>query len=255
MYFRLSPMVAVLCVVALPAVAQTAKPTDPQIAHIAYTAGVLDIEASKQALAISKNADVRAFAEQMMRDHAAVNDQALALVKKLHVTPEDNATSKALTTQAVAKRAELAKLTGASFDKAYIANEVAYHKTVNGALETTLIPSSSNGELKTLLQTGLKLFQGHQQHAEQTAAKVVIAIDAMSFSTTKTPIRAGDTVEWVNRDIVDHTATDKSGLWNVSMAPGQSAKVVMKKAGTFDYYCRYHPNMIARLVVAAPAKK
>ena len=84
---------------------------------------------------------------------------------------------------------------------------------------------------------------------------VVIAIGAMSFSTPKAPIRVGDTVEWVNNDIVDHTATDKSGLWNVSMAPGQSARVVMKKAGTFDYFCRYHPNMIARLVVAGPAKK
>jgi putative membrane protein len=172
MLFRLSPLVAVLCAVTVPAFAQTAKPSDPQIALIAYTAGVLDIEASKQALAISKNADIRAFAQQMVKDHTAVNDQALALVKKLNVTPEDNGTSKALTTQAAAKRAELAKMGGASFDKAYIANEVAYHKTVNGALETTLIPSSSNAELKRLLQTGLKLFQGHQLHAEQIAAKV-----------------------------------------------------------------------------------
>jgi len=173
MLFRTSSVIAVVCAVAAaPAFAQTAKPTDPQIAHIAYTAGVLDIEASKQALSMSKNADVRAFAEQMVKDHAAVNDQALALVKKLNVTPEDNATSKSLTTAAAAKRAELGKLTGAAFDKAYIANEVAYHKTVNGALATTLIPSSSNAELKSLLQTGLKLFQGHQQHAEQTAAKV-----------------------------------------------------------------------------------
>jgi putative membrane protein len=172
MCFRLSAIVAVLGFATIPMAAQTAKPTDPQIAHIAYTAGVLDIEASKQALAISKNADVRAFAEQMMKDHTAVNDQALALVKKLKVTPEDNATSKALTAQASAKRAELAKLTGAAFDNAYMANEVAYHKTVNGALETTLIPSSANAELKSLLTTGLRLFQGHQQHAEQTAAKV-----------------------------------------------------------------------------------
>lgn len=172
MFSRLNALVAALSLVAVPVLAQAAKPTDPQIAHIAYTAGVLDIEASKQALAISKNADIRAFAEQMMKDHTAVNDQALALVKKLQVTPEDNATSKALTAQAAAKRAELAKLTGAAFDKAYIANEVAYHKTVNGALASTLIPSSANAELKTLLQTGLKLFQGHQQHAEHTATKV-----------------------------------------------------------------------------------
>ena len=80
------------------------------------------------------------------------------------------ATSQALTKQAAAKRAELAKLNGAAFDKAYVDNEVAYHKTVNGALETTLIPSASNAELKSLLQTGLKIFQGHEQHAEHVDA-------------------------------------------------------------------------------------
>ena len=76
----------------------------------------------------------------MERDHAEVNKQALALVKKLKVTPEDNDTSRALTKQAAAKRDELAKLNGAAFDKAYVANEVAYHKTVNGALETHADP-------------------------------------------------------------------------------------------------------------------
>jgi putative membrane protein len=106
----------------------------------------------------------------MERDHKAVNDKALALVKKLNVTPEDNDTSKALTKQAADKRAELAKLSGAAFDRAYIDNEVAYHKVVNGALEKTLIPSASNPELKDLLTTGLKIFQGHEQHAEHVAA-------------------------------------------------------------------------------------
>src|SRR5215475_2710632 len=64
--------------------APAAKPTDPQIARIAYTAGQLDIEAGKQALDKSKNQDVRAFAQRMVGDHTAVNDQALALVKKLN---------------------------------------------------------------------------------------------------------------------------------------------------------------------------
>ncbi|HET9368885.1 MAG TPA: DUF4142 domain-containing protein [Vicinamibacterales bacterium] len=169
---RVFSAIAVLCVAGAALMAQQTKPTDPQIAHIAYTAGQLDIAASEQALKMSQNKDVRAFAEQMVKDHTAVNKQALDLCKKLGVTPEDNDTSKALTKQAEAKRAELAKLLGAAFDKAYIANEVAYHKTVNGALESTLIPSSSNGELKSLLQTGLKLFRGHQQHAEHTATLV-----------------------------------------------------------------------------------
>ena len=152
--------------------AQGAKPSDPQIAHIAYTAGQIDAEFAKLALAKSKNTEVRAFAEAMARDHAAVNKQALDLCKKLGVTPEDNDTSRALGKQAAAKRAELEKLSGAAFDKAYMANEVAYHQTVNGALSATLIPSAANAELKGLLETGLKLFQGHQQHAEQVAAKL-----------------------------------------------------------------------------------
>jgi putative membrane protein len=150
---------------------QSPRPTDPQIAHIAYTAGQLDIAAAQLALQKSKNKDVVAFATDMERDHKAVNEQALALVKKLNVTPEDNDTSKALTKQAAEKRAELAKLSGAAFDKAYIDNEVAYHKTVNGALQSTLIPSATNPELKDLLTTGLKIFQGHEQHAEHVAAE------------------------------------------------------------------------------------
>lgn len=171
MLARFNAGLAALLLLSGAALAQgAAKPTDPQIAHIAYTAGVLDVEAGKQALTKSKNKEVRAFAEDMVRDHSAVNDQALALVKKLKVTPEDNDTSKGLTKQAVAERAKLAKLSGAAFDKAYVANEVAYHKAVNGALETLLIPSASNAELKSLLQTGLKVFQGHQQHAEHIAA-------------------------------------------------------------------------------------
>ena len=146
------------------------KPTDPEIAHIAYSAGVIDVEAAKLALSKTGNADVKAFAQSMQKDHEAVNNMALALVKKLNVTPQDNATSQALTKAAEEKRTELGKLDGAAFDKAYIDNEVAYHKQVNGALETLLIPAAQNGELKSLLETGLKLFQGHQQHAEHVAA-------------------------------------------------------------------------------------
>ena len=144
-------------------------PSDAEIAHIAYTAGQIDIAAGKQALAKSQDKEVRAFAEAMVRDHAAVNDQALALVKKLGVTPAENATSTALSTQAEAKMRSLASLEGAAFDKAYLDNEVAYHRTVNGALKDTLIPAAHNGELKALLETGLTLFQEHQLHAEQIA--------------------------------------------------------------------------------------
>jgi putative membrane protein len=146
------------------------KPTDPQIAHIAYSAGVIDVDAAKLALSKTKNPDVATFAQSMQKDHEAVNEMALALVKKLNVTPEDNPTSKALAKAAKDKSAALGKLGGASFDKAYVDNEIAFHKQVNEALATLLIPSAQNTELKGLLETGLKLFQGHQQHAEHVAA-------------------------------------------------------------------------------------
>ena len=133
MSFVLPRRLPAMTLVSGAAVPEGAKLTDPQIAHIAYTAGVLDVAAAKQALLKSSSKEVKQFAEDMVRDHEAVNKQALDLVKKLNVTPQDNDTSKALTKQSADKRAELDKLSGAAFDKAYVANEVAYHKQVNSA--------------------------------------------------------------------------------------------------------------------------
>ena len=92
----------------------------------------------------------------MVGDHTA-------LVKKLNVKPEDNPTSESLTTQAEVTRNKLANLEGSAFDKAYMDNEVAYHKTVNAALSDTLIPDAQNAELRALLQSGLGVFQAHQK--------------------------------------------------------------------------------------------
>jgi putative membrane protein len=156
----------------LPVAAQEAKLNDAQIAHVAYTAGEIDIKAAEQALEKSKNPTVVEFAQEMARDHQAVNDQALALVKKLGVTPEDNATSQALSAQASAKLAELGALEGKAFDTAYIANEVAFHHTVNAALSTTLIPGAENADLKALLESGLTLFTEHEKHAEHVATEI-----------------------------------------------------------------------------------
>jgi putative membrane protein len=146
-------LTATVCFAAASAMAQsTEKPTDPQIADIAYTAGQIDVTAANLALEKTKNRAVRSFAEDMARDHEAVNKQVLALLDKLKVEPEDNDTSKSLS--------------GAAFDKAYVENEVAYHQNVSEALEKTLIPDAQNSQLKQLLETGLKLFKEHQKHAE-----------------------------------------------------------------------------------------
>jgi putative membrane protein len=86
--------VAVLALIPM-SVAAVAEDAKPNNAQIAYTADPIDIKAAKLALQKSKNKEVRDFAENMVRDHTAVNDQALALVKKLKVRPQDNDTSKA----------------------------------------------------------------------------------------------------------------------------------------------------------------
>jgi putative membrane protein len=159
-----------LVAVSAPALAQA--PNDAQIAHIAYTAGQIDVAAARQALQLSHNQAVRDFAQTMVRDHEAVNRQAVALVTRLHVTPAANPTSVALSSQAATTLQRLSTLRGAAFDRAYVANEVAYHRTVNGALRDTLIPAAQNAELKTLLQAGLALFTEHQTHAEHLAAQL-----------------------------------------------------------------------------------
>ena len=172
MRYKLAGFVAAAAMAAAGVAMAADGPNDAQIAHIAYTAGNIDVAAGKQALAKSHNKAVREFASEMVRDHSAVNAKALALVKELKVTPEDNATSKALTKGAADETKKLAALNGAAFDKAYVANEVAFHKTVTGALKTTLIPSTHNAQLKSLLESGLTLFTEHEHRAEQIEAKL-----------------------------------------------------------------------------------
>ena len=145
---------------------------DAQIASIVVTANQVDIDAGKVAVARGSNAEVKAFGQQMVDAHTGVNKSAVELATRLKVTPEDNATSQALSKQAAETHDRLDKLSGAAFDQAYAKNEVAYHQAVNGALEGTLIPSADNSELKSLLETGLTLFTEHQHHAEHLAAKL-----------------------------------------------------------------------------------
>jgi len=139
---------------------------DLQIAHAAYTADVIDIEYAKIALAKTKNPEVRQFAELMIRDHTAVNEGAGALLTKLNVKPEDNAFSQALISGATAKKAELSALKGVAFDRAYAANELAYHQTVNKIVGETWIPTVQNGELKDFLSQALVTFRAHEEHAD-----------------------------------------------------------------------------------------
>lgn len=140
--------------------------TDPQIAAIAVAANQVDIAAAKLAKKTSKNAKVKAFASDMIRDHSSANKQAGALVTKLGVTPEENDTSKALTRGGDENLAKLKTLKGKEFDRAYAEHEVAYHQQVIEALDNTLIPGAKNDELKSLLQSVRGVVAQHLDHAK-----------------------------------------------------------------------------------------
>ena len=142
------------------------KLTDPEIASVAVVANQNDIGFAGIAKAKSTNKDILQFAQTMATDHQSVIDQAVALVKKLNVTPQDNALSKKLLDDADKTKKMLESKSGDAFNKAYIDNEVAYHKAVIGAVENVLIPDATNAELKSLLQNVLPVLKTHLEHAE-----------------------------------------------------------------------------------------
>jgi putative membrane protein len=141
-------------------------PSDAQIAQIVVTANQVDIDASTLSKEKASNGEVKKFAERMVTDHSGVNKQAVALVTKLKVTPEDSPTSQAIKAGGEKNLANLKTLTGAAFDKAYIDNEVAYHQQVLDAVDKTLIPSAKNDELKALLVKVRPAFVAHLEHAK-----------------------------------------------------------------------------------------
>ena len=152
--------------------ASASVPTDAQIAMIVVVADTVDVDYGKLAVKRTINQAVKEFAETMIRDHTAVNDKAIALAKKLGVTPEESDTSKRLKSNGEKELAKLKALTGAEFDKAYVDNEVSYHEAVIGLLDKTLIPNTSNAELKSLLESGRPIFVAHLEHAKKLRASL-----------------------------------------------------------------------------------
>jgi putative membrane protein len=95
-----------------------------------------------------------------------VIEKAAALAKKLGVTPKDNGVSKKLLADAKKTKEMLGSKSGDAFNKAYVDNEVSYHKAVIDAVEGLLIPETDNEELKALLQNVVPALKAHLGHAE-----------------------------------------------------------------------------------------
>jgi putative membrane protein len=167
------PAIVVAGLLSFPFVSVSAQSVnDAQIASIVVTANQVDIDAGTLAASRSTNSEVKAFAQLMITDHTGVNNSAIALAKKLNVTPQDNPTSQSLKAGGEKNGAHLKNLKGTAFDKAYVDHEVAYHQQVIDALDTTLIPSAANGELKALLIKVRPAFVAHLEHAKALQASM-----------------------------------------------------------------------------------
>jgi putative membrane protein len=158
--------VAAVSLATLSAHAQTAGPSDAQIAAIVVTANQVDIDAGKLAESKSTNADVKSFGKMMVTDHTGVNKSATDLAAKLKLVPEDNPTAQSLKKGGEDNVANLKTLSGPAFDKAYVDHEVAYHQQVIDAMDQTLIPSARNADLKALLVKVRPAFVAHLEHAK-----------------------------------------------------------------------------------------
>jgi len=79
-----------------------------------------------------------------------------------------------------------------------------------------------------------------------------VEIQGMAFRPETLTVHAGDTVVWVNKDMVPHTATSSSGnaVWDTgNLAQGADGRYVAREPGTADYICTLHPLMHATLVI------
>jgi plastocyanin len=77
-----------------------------------------------------------------------------------------------------------------------------------------------------------------------------ITVDKLKFDPAEISAHVGDTVEWASSDFVAHTATAKSKDWDVAIPAKGMGRVTLEHAGEVDYFCRFHPNMTGRIVVA-----
>jgi len=115
---------------------------------------------------------VKQFAQQMVDDHTAGKNEALALAKKLGVKPEESDATKSLKEGAAQAMKRLHNEKGAAFDRDYIDTEVGFHTAVIDAVKNVLIPGAQNAEVKTLLQNAVPTLEGHLAHAKNVQAQL-----------------------------------------------------------------------------------
>jgi putative membrane protein len=142
--------------------------SDAQITAILIAANEVDIDAARLAESRTSNDQVKAYAERIVSEHTDANHQAKEVAKKLDMAPEENKLSNSLRSDRKRAVDRLKTLNGRQFDKAYLNDEVVFHKQVIDVVDNQLMPSASRDELKKLLIKIRPALVSHLEYAEQT---------------------------------------------------------------------------------------
>lgn len=167
---RFAALAASLAVVAPLASIHAQKLDDPTIVAIFDAANTWDVETATLGEKKGTTKEVRDLATMFVRDHSNVRQQGRDLAKKLGVTPTPPKDF-ALAKDHAAAMKKLEGLSGKAFDKAFLENEVAYHKAVIDAVTTTLLPALKNAEVKDLVTKVAPAFQAHMAAAQNLLDK------------------------------------------------------------------------------------
>lgn len=91
------------------------------------------------------------------------------------------------------------------------------------------------------------------ESAEVSPRIHTVTIKGMDFVPATLEVSVGDTIVWVNEDLVPHTATaivDGTALFDSGVFPANASwKYVAVKPGTIPYVCLLHPTMKGTLIV------
>jgi putative membrane protein len=156
------------------ALAQTAV-TDSQIASIMKTADEAEIAAAKVAVKSAKNADVKSFAQQMIKEHSKNEKDGGEIEKKAGIKPENNDMAKTLKQDADKKVSDLKGKKGAEFDQAYMGMQVDMHQQLLSQLNDKFIPEAKDDQMKSFLEQTKSHVQQHLDHARSIQSALAAA--------------------------------------------------------------------------------
>ncbi len=77
----------------------------------------------------------------------------------------------------------------------------------------------------------------------------VIPISNLAFGPAPADVHVNDAIEWVNGDVLQHSATASDGSFDLELPPGSRGRTALSHIGTIAYICRYHPGMAGQFRV------